>query len=244
MRPDKRFFEAIPMNIESLENEVKEYWTERMPSFSQVRKDELQNEIGRKWQQALVRELPKDRYLHILDVGTGTGFFALLLAEEGYRVTGIDLTPAMIEEAGREANDVHAKATFMVMDAQKLSFADGSFDAVITRNLTWTLPEPEEAYREWHRVLRKGGKLINYDANYAKALRNGATKRTMSGCDIAYGHTGVTAQMTEENNKITLAMPVGMQERPSWDQNLLESIGFTLVATDLEEAQRILGGSQ
>ena len=45
--------------------------------------------------------------------------------------------------------------TFLVMDAEKLEFEDASFDMVISRNLTWTLPHAEEAYQEWKRVLIK-----------------------------------------------------------------------------------------
>ena len=41
-----------------------------------------------------------------------------------------------------------------------------AFDVIVTRNLTWDLPHPESAYREWHRVLRSGGILLNFDANW------------------------------------------------------------------------------
>ena len=92
-----------------------------------------------------------------MDVGTGTGYFAALLAAMGHEVTGIDLTPAMIDEAKSFARDLGVSAHFEVMDAQALQYPDESFDAVVTRNLTWTLPEPERAYSEWLRVLRRGG---------------------------------------------------------------------------------------
>ncbi|HCP71234.1 MAG TPA: class I SAM-dependent methyltransferase, partial [Clostridiales bacterium] len=39
---------------------------------------------------------------------------------------------------------------FRHMDAQQLGFPDGTFDVVLSRNLTWTLPEPEKAYAQWH----------------------------------------------------------------------------------------------
>ena len=50
--------------------------------------------------------------------------------------------------------------TFKVMDGEKLDFKSGSFDVVISRNLTWTLPDAAGAYREWIRVLRPGGILL------------------------------------------------------------------------------------
>ena len=52
------------------------------------------------------------------------------------------------------------------MDAQALTFADTSFDVVVSRNLTWNLQEPAVAYKEWCRVLKKGGLLLNFDANW------------------------------------------------------------------------------
>ena len=51
-------------------------------------------------------------------------------------------------------------------DAKDLDFEDNTFDIIVSRNLTWVLEEPDKAYREWHRVLRSGGKMLNFDANW------------------------------------------------------------------------------
>ena len=53
--------------------------------------------------RTLEAQLPQGSPLNILDVGTGTGFFAILMAKLGHKVTGIDLTPAMLEEAAAMA---------------------------------------------------------------------------------------------------------------------------------------------
>lgn len=90
-----------------------------------------------------------------LDVGCGAGFFSVLLAKEGHQVTGVDLTPDMIENAGILAAEEKADCKFLIMDAEKLDFPDETFDAVISRNLTWTLPHVRHAYGEWVRVLKK-----------------------------------------------------------------------------------------
>ena len=74
----------------------------------------------------------------------------------------------MITRAKELADKYGADVTYEVMDAMELSYADETFDVVITRNLTWTLPDIQKAYKEWHRVLKKGGLLLNYDANYAR----------------------------------------------------------------------------
>lgn len=52
-------------------------------------------------------------------------------------------------------------------DVQNLeNIQDGSFDVIVTRNLTWNLEEPQKAYQEWCRVLKKGGILLNFDAGW------------------------------------------------------------------------------
>ena len=76
------------------------------------------------------------------------------------------LTPEMVVNAKKLAKEEQVEPTFLVMDAEKLEFEDASFDMVISRNLTWTLPHAEEAYQEWKRVLKPGGILLNFDANY------------------------------------------------------------------------------
>lgn len=101
-------------------------------------------------------QMPEGENLRILDVGCGAGFFSILLAKAGHQVTGIDLTPDMIKNARILAEEEKADCEFLVMDAENPEFPDGSFDMIISRNLTWTLPHVRHAYREWIRVLKKG----------------------------------------------------------------------------------------
>ena len=228
------------MTMEDLERRVVRYWTVRSHDFGAVRKNELGSAMGRRWLEELEDHLPKDRTLDILDVGTGTGFFAILMAKLGHRVTGIDLTPAMLEEASALAEHLGLAITFRQMDAQNLEFPDESFDVVLSRNLTWTLPEPEQAYAQWHRVLKPGGLLLNFDADYAANVRSESTQNCSVAPDSPYGHVGMTEALVEENNAITLAMDVG-QKRPDWDAAVLKKIGFTACRTDLTLGRRVLG---
>ena len=188
------------ISTDTIEEDVLNYWTMRAASFSKVRENEVMNDIGKGWHFALRSTLPINKYRKILDVGTGPGFFCILLSRDGYNMTGIDLTPSMIEEAKKEAKKFKSRAEFYIMDAQNLEFQDNTFDAVITKNLTWTLPDVERAYAEWYRVIRPGGRLINYDANYASAIRRGDAVRTESGDKVAYGHSGVTEEMEKIKN--------------------------------------------
>ncbi len=240
---------------------IRAYWTERMPSFSMIRKNELRDEISGRWTEVFTEYLPEKKPLKILDVGAGTGYFSILLAKMGHKMTGIDLTPAMVEEAkqvaagqflhSEEAADKEAGTgnisqeeknlpEFLVMNAQELDFEDESFDAVVTRNLTWTLPDPEQAYREWYRVLKKGGILLNFDADYAENVRNHNQKNSYITKKEVYGHIGVTPELEKESAEITLAMPASLHQRPQWDQELARKIGFSSCGADLQAGAKIL----
>ena len=219
---------------------VKDYWTQRSHDFGTVRKNELENEMGQRWFREIERFLPEGGSLDILDVGTGTGFFAILLAEKGHRVEGIDLTPAMLEEARRLAKQRNLDITFREMDAQNLAYPDGTFDVVISRNLTWTLPDPESAYAEWFRVLKPGGVLLNFDAAYAAHVRSHSVQNRKVAPDSPYGHVGMTDALQQENDAITLSMDIG-QARPEWDGEVLTRIGFQSCQTDTQVGKRLLG---
>ncbi len=223
-----------------LKERIREYWTERTENFSIVRHNDLKDEISGRWLTEMALYLKKPGPLDILDVGTGTGYFAILLAKEGHRVTGIDMTPSMIEEAKRTAAEEKADVRFLVGDAQDTGLPGESFDAIVTRNLTWTLPDPEQAYREWQRLLKQDGVLLNFDANYADNVRhhNQAASRIKPG-DV-YGHIGITPKLTQENAEITLSMPAAAHKRPDWDMELAEKAGFTSWGADRSAGQRIL----
>lgn len=226
--------------ISAIEQRVRHYWTLRSHDFGTVRKNELENEMGQKWLREIERLLPEKDHLRILDVGTGTGFFAVLLAQTGHQVEGIDLTPAMLEEAKSLAAQRNLDIVFREMDAQALSYAEESFDVVLSRNLTWTLPEPEKAYREWFRVLKPGGWLLNFDADYAANVRSHSMQNCKVAPDSPYGHIGMTDALQQENDEITLSMDIG-QLRPAWDLCVLRRIGFSDCRTDVTVGQRILG---
>lgn len=223
-----------------MEQRVKNYWTLRSHDFGTVRNNELENEMGQKWLREIEKFLPERRILNILDVGTGTGFFAVLLAQQGHRVEGIDLTPAMLEEARILATQRNLEITFREMDAQNILYPDGTFDVVISRNLTWTLPNPERAYAEWFRVLKPGGVLLNFDAEYAVHVRSHSVQNREVAPDSPYGHVGMTDALQLENDSITLSMDIGLA-RPTWDEQILTRVGFQSCQTDRQVGKRLLG---
>lgn len=95
----------------------------------------------------------------LLDVGTGTGVVALTAARKGAQVTGLDLTPALLERARENANIAGVAVTFQEGDAEALPYADGSFDVVLSQFGHMFAPRAEVAAAELLRVLRPGGTL-------------------------------------------------------------------------------------
>ena len=189
---------------------IRDYWQERAGDFAALRRKELESPKLLLWQQEIEEKLKGRKKGRVLDVGCGGGFFSILLAKAGYDVVGIDLSPAMIEEATRLASDMGASAKFAVMDAEALDFAEGTFDVVIARNVTWNLPHPAKAYEEWLRVLKKGGVLLNYDAEHAKDHH-----QKMTGL---HAHAGVSDDLLERCHHIYHMLDISLADRPLWDE--------------------------
>ncbi|MDZ5783136.1 class I SAM-dependent methyltransferase [Marinococcus luteus] len=96
----------------------------------------------------------------ILDVGTGPGQLALLLASMGHEVTGLDLSKRMIELANQHNEEARHKATFLEGNAEYMHFLDNSFHLITNRLNLWTLPNPGLFVQQAYRVLKTNGKIL------------------------------------------------------------------------------------
>ncbi len=228
------------MQDSSILLENKEYWSHRATSYSDVSQWELNGESLCKWRNTIIQEIEKQfgsnhSQIHILEVGTGPGFFAILLAQAGFSVTAIDLTPNMLLEAQKNAGSLVDQIHFQEMNAEALDFADHTFDVVISRNLTWNLPHPEKAYREWYRVLKKDGLLLNFDANWYHYLFDTEQKEAYELDRINTANAGYDDQNVGENfdvmEDIAKRIPLSSTARPAWDVTVLSSLGMR-VETD------------
>ena len=97
----------------------------------------------------------------VLEVGVGTGL-SLPDYKRHLEVTGIDLSPEMLEKARERVNQERLDhvAGLHEMDAGDLKFADASFDTVVAMFVMTVVPEPEKVMRELARVVRPGGEVL------------------------------------------------------------------------------------
>ena len=97
---------------------------------------------------------------HVLDVGTGTGVVAITAARAGARVTGLDLTPTLLEQARENARIAQTEPiTWTEGDAEDLPYPDASFDVVLSQFGHMFAPRPEIAVAQMRRVLKPGGRV-------------------------------------------------------------------------------------
>lgn len=109
----------------------------------------------------------------VLDVACGPGLLACELAPEVRHVTGIDLTPAMIElAAARQAERGLENLAWQVGDVRQLPFPDGAFSLVVTRFSFHHFPDPAAVLREMVRVCALEGRLAVIDVEVPAAQRD------------------------------------------------------------------------
>jgi len=207
----------------------KKYWTDRAPSYSQVNQEELAGcqrsnwlrEISRQIQMVYPNRAPQE--ITVLDAGTAA--------------------PAMLAEAKRNAGPWQEAIDFRLMDAQKPTFTAESFDVVLSRNLTWVLEDPEQTYGNWRHVLKPGGLLLNFDANWYNYLYDADLKqqyeqdrRNVQQNDLEDHYLSTDIDAMEA---IAMQVPLTGIQRPHWDIRTLEKLRMRSITTDVSVWQRV-----
>jgi len=124
----------------------------------------------------------------VLDLGCGLGDDTFQIAERvsaSGKVTGVDVSASMIEEARRRAATRGLPVDFEVGDSQALRFADGTFDAVRAERMLMHVPDADRAIAEMARVLVPGGRMSVFDMDWETQV-----------CDSPYKDTTRTIALT------------------------------------------------
>ncbi|MFD5229687.1 class I SAM-dependent methyltransferase [Streptomyces qaidamensis] len=154
-------------------------WDAEAASFDEEPDHGLRDpEVRRAWAGRLRDWLPA-RAGDVLDLGCGTGSLSLLASEQGHRVTGVDLSAAMValareKLAGRDA-------VFLVGDAAAPPVGEQRFDAVLVRHVLWALPDPGRALGHWCGLLRPGGLLVLVEGVWGSTAPVGIPAERLTG---------------------------------------------------------------
>lgn len=217
------------------------YWENRAEGYSKVNQEELGGVQKRKWSEYLERVISsriskEKRDINILDIGAGPGFISIILTEMGYKVTAADYAETMIEQAKKNAGDLADSISFVRQDAMNLSFEDRSFDVVVSRNLTWNLPDPKKAYGEWVRVLKEDGVLINFDANWYSYLADDDKRKAYDEDRQNVAAAGEEDMNIGENfdimERIAEDLPLTSKQRPAWDTEILGQMNLGNIVSE------------
>ena len=224
-----------------LKKRIRHGWDISARGYSDLIQEDFYDERKYSWLDTILENSPQKDDMKILDTGCGPGFFSIILSEAGFDVTGIDLSSQMIIEAEKNAEAMETDAIFKVMDIQHPDFEDDTFDLIVSRNVVWSLSEPESAYKNWFRILKPGGRLLVFDGDHLKDLRE-PEGESGNPHDIyideykkLYGKEpkcSYSKEDYEEARGWRRDLPLVDKKRPEWDEELCKSIGFVNVKTE------------
>lgn len=218
--------------------QIRQYWNSRAEGYTLSNREELEDEHRIfLWEQQIRRALNGRICRHVLDVGCGPGFFSVLLARLGYEVTAVDYTENMLAEARKNAAHYGVDIDFRRMDAQKLDFEDGIFDLVISRNVLWNLEQPEQAYREWLRVLKPNGTVMNFDGNFYYYVTDAEY-----GDRTRWEHKHMQGINANSIDRIGEHLPMARRLRPEWDVQELQKLGAKEVCSNVTNEKILKDG--
>lgn len=139
---------------------IREWWDRDAGTYDRSASHALTDPVeAAAWRAALQRFLPEPAG-RVLDVGAGTGALSLLAAEQGHRVTALDLSTEMLQRARAKAEAQGLDIEFVVGPAE--APPAGPFDAVIERHVLWTAPDPVGSLRAWREVA-PGGRVVLFE---------------------------------------------------------------------------------
>lgn len=220
-----------------LRDEIKAYWSARAATFDNDPGHEIFSCAEREaWQALFTRHLGRGEGRQALDLACGTAVISHILDDIGFRVTGMDWADPMLERAKAKARDRGRTIRFLTGDAENTMEPDAAFDVVTNRHLVWTLVDPAAAFREWHRVLKPGGRVLIIDGDFvgASLLSRlfGALSRWKTRARPASAEAGRPSDMMATHHSILSRVHFSQGARADDVADMLRDAGFTDIRID------------
>ncbi len=162
-----------------------------------------------------------------LEIGVGTGL-NLAHYPPDVSLTGVDLSPAMLAQAHRRADDLGRRVELLEADAQALSFPHGRFDTVVFSLCLCSIPDDRQAVREGVRVLKPGGRmlLIEHVRSPNPIVRAG--ERLLEPLALRFQHDHLTREPLEHLQ----AEGLRIDEVERWAWGIMERVSATKPADE------------
>jgi ubiquinone/menaquinone biosynthesis C-methylase UbiE len=141
--------ESAKTDIQAIKQIMKATWEDG--DFGKLSK------FKEEWDEDFLSRLPISEGTNLLDVACGTGYFCILAAKKGAKVTGVDIATNLIEQARDSAKAHGVNIRFDEGDAEALPYADNSFDIVTSMVGAMFAPQPDKVAAELLRVCKPGG---------------------------------------------------------------------------------------
>ncbi|MGO4525279.1 class I SAM-dependent methyltransferase [Microvirga sp. 2MCAF35] len=226
----------------TLRDEIRDYWSLRAATFDQQVGHEIFSEAERQaWRDLFLRHLGPGDGRRALDLASGTGVISHLLHGLGFNVTGLDWSEAMLSQARSKAARNNADIRFIMGDAERTLEKPESYDVLVTRHLVWTLVDPKAAFREWHSLLKPGGRLLIVDGDF---VSDTLVKRMIRFVEkLVPGLAGAAHApnaMRETHERILSRVYFSKGARAQEVAGLLREAGFaqTIIDQDLKQIHR------
>lgn len=153
------------------------------------------------WKKALRRAVAGTQLGTAFDIGTGPGTIALLWAELGCHVTGLDFSPGMLQAARHEATERGLAIKLIEGDAEEPPDSKKRFDIVSSRFVLFTLPHPGYALRRWVHLLRPGGSLVLIGHEHSQDVAPPHRRRPQTATKAEQKHRDVLSRLPFVHHK-------------------------------------------
>ncbi|WP_303962410.1 class I SAM-dependent methyltransferase [Succinatimonas hippei] len=218
-------------------NAIADYWSLRSHGYRLEIEDELNQDKDSFYAHELLSRVKKHNFSAAptaLDLGCGPGFFSILLAQNGFKVTGIDLSDGMLQQAKELCQKRKLNVNLLKADVQNPPFAPESFDLIVSRNVFWDLPDLTVAYKNALKLLKKSGLLIIFDGNHYYYYADPDYKMT-SWYDTHSYLENVDVTIIDD---IAKNLPASFKLRPEYDLQILNTLKPRHVTADILKTRR------
>ncbi|AFQ42536.1 class I SAM-dependent methyltransferase [Desulfosporosinus meridiei] len=218
-----------------LEHGIEGYWDRQETGKSKSVQDDRACPKKEAWKSLLIKYVGRGENQQVLDVGTGDGFLAILLAGLDYSVTAIYGHSDRLEQAQKNAQASGKNIRFLKAEAHAIDLPNESVDLIVARNALGLSLHPQEVYQEWFRLLKPYGKVLVFDANWYLRLNNPDLQRQCNkyrhlAIKKGYQDNSIFEQQVSE--AIARGMPLSYERRPLWDHGAFRRCGFQQIEVE------------